>query len=72
MGTCEKKVCIRVTLTFENGESHEFSMELHYVSENDMQKLLEGCGYRNIRLYCGFDYEPYDENCREALWFAEK
>lgn len=62
----------KIVLTFENGESHEFSMELHYVLENDMQKLLQACGYKNIRLYCGFDYDPYDENCREALWFAEK
>ncbi len=62
----------KVVLTFEDGERHEFSMELHYVMEKDMRKLLEACGYRNIRLYCGFDYEPYDEDCREALWFAEK
>jgi len=62
----------KIMLTFENGERHEFFMELYYVLEDDMHSLLKACGYRNIRLYCGFDYSSYDENCREALWFAEK
>lgn len=62
----------RIVLTSESGEKHEFSMDLHYVLVNEMQGLLEVCGYRNVRLYCGFDYAQYDENCREALWFAEK
>ena len=68
----EKIARYKIILTFENGETHEFLMELRHVLENDMQNLLEACGYRNIRLYCGFDYSPYDENCGEALWFAEK
>ncbi len=62
----------RIAITFDGGERHEFSMEIRYPLMKDIRKLLAGAGFRNIKLYCGFDYSPFDEGCREAVWIAER
>jgi SAM-dependent methyltransferase len=62
----------RIAISFDGGGRHEFSMEIRYPPMKDIRKHLEGAGFRNIRLYCGFDYSPFDEGCREAVWIAER
>jgi len=56
----------------ENGREHQFDMDLAYLTVKDVRGLLESCGFRNIRLYCGFDYGQFYDECREAVWIAEK
>jgi SAM-dependent methyltransferase len=62
----------RVDLGFEDGEKQQFLMDLYFIWVSEMDELLYGAGFKNIRIYCGFDYSGWDENCSEALWFAEK
>jgi ubiquinone/menaquinone biosynthesis C-methylase UbiE len=60
-------------ILLEDGDKkEEFSMNIYFVSQKEMRNLLERAGYRNIKDYCGFDYVPFNENCREALWIAER
>jgi SAM-dependent methyltransferase len=56
----------------ENGREHTFDMDLAYLQVKEVHALLESCGYGNIRLYCGFDYGHFEDDCKEALWIAEK
>lgn len=61
----------RVVITFD-GRKEEFKMDIHYLETKKMRQLLSSAGFRNIKLYCGFDYSPYGEDCREVVWVAEK
>ncbi|MEW6748907.1 MAG: class I SAM-dependent methyltransferase [Candidatus Micrarchaeota archaeon] len=54
------------------GEREEFEMDIHYVEPKEMRQLLSSSGFRNIKAYCGFDYSPFDADCREVIWVAEK
>ncbi len=56
----------------ENNREHRYEMDLAYLPVKKVRALLELCGYRNIKLYCGFDYGQFDEDCKEAVWIAEK
>lgn len=62
----------KIVLTLANGKRKVFLMDIAYIPVRDMQKILMDCGYMNIRLYCGFDYGEFNENCKEAIWIAEK
>lgn len=55
-----------------DGRKEEFEMDIHYVEVKKMRQLLSSSGFRNIKPYCGFDYSPYEEDCREVVWVAEK
>jgi ubiquinone/menaquinone biosynthesis C-methylase UbiE len=60
-------------ILLEDGERHEeFNMSIYFVGQKEMRNLLERAGYKNIKDYCGFEYAPFSENCREALWIAER
>jgi len=61
-----------IVLTLWNGESHTFPMDLYFFSVREMRGLLEKCGYRDIRAYCGFNYGPVGKDCKEVLWVAER
>lgn len=61
----------RIVLT-ERGREHVFEMEIAYLPVKEVRTLLGMAGYRNIRLYSGFDYGRFEENSKEALWIAEK
>jgi SAM-dependent methyltransferase len=56
----------------ENNLEHTFDMDMAHLPAKDVRALLASCGYRNVRLYCGFDYGRFDEDCQEAVWIAEK
>lgn len=56
----------------DGSESIDYGMKIYFVSRKEMQELLERSGFRNIRSYCGFDYSPFSDECREALWIAER
>jgi ubiquinone/menaquinone biosynthesis C-methylase UbiE len=60
-------------IVLEDGDKTiEYGMKIYFVSEKQMKTLLERSGYKNIKNYCGFDYTPFNESCREALWIAER
>ncbi|MEW6722207.1 MAG: class I SAM-dependent methyltransferase [Candidatus Micrarchaeota archaeon] len=60
-------------IVFEKGgKTREFTMDIRYAPEKEMRSLLKQCGFRNIRLYCGFEYSPPFEGCREMVWIAER
>lgn len=61
----------RIILTMDSTE-RTFEMDVAVVRVQDVKRLLGSCGYRNVKVYCGFDYAPHDSNCREVLVFAEK
>lgn len=50
---------------------HIFDMEIAYLDRNELSDLLKNCGYKNIKVYCGFDYFQFNDNCREAVWIAD-
>ncbi|MBU0527807.1 MAG: class I SAM-dependent methyltransferase [Candidatus Micrarchaeota archaeon] len=54
------------------GEESEFSMQLYLIKQKEMNELLIKAGYKNIRDYCGFDYLPFDGECSEVVWIAER
>lgn len=56
----------------DGGKTVEYGMKIYFVSQKEMGSLLERSGYRNIKSYCGFDYAPFNPDCREALWIAER
>jgi SAM-dependent methyltransferase len=55
----------------ENGRAHGYEMDLSFVPVRKMRAMLKKCGYRNIRLYCGFDYGFFEAGCSEAIWIAD-
>lgn len=60
-------------ILLEDGDKTlEYLMDVYFVSQKEMRGMLERTGYKNIKSYCGFDYTPFDEECREALWVAER
>jgi ubiquinone/menaquinone biosynthesis C-methylase UbiE len=59
-----------ISLTLEETK-HLFSMEIAYLKKEKVMDMLKSCGYRNIKTYCGFNYSPFNENCREAIWIAD-
>jgi hypothetical protein len=44
---------------------------MRYVFPEEVPPLLEGCGYRVVAAYGGFDRRPLDGNSREQIWIAE-
>jgi 2-polyprenyl-3-methyl-5-hydroxy-6-metoxy-1,4-benzoquinol methylase len=62
----------RIVLNEEDGKSVNYEMKIYFITPKDIQRLLESAGYKNIRHYCGFDYSPFNETCREAVWIAER
>ena len=56
----------------EPDRSHEYTMELFFIADDDLENMLAGCGLKNVRRYCGFDYSRFNEDCREVLWIAER
>jgi SAM-dependent methyltransferase len=62
----------KIILRMEGAGPREFQMDISYVPVREMEELLRSAGFRNIKSYCGFDYMPFDGNCREVLWIAER
>ncbi len=64
----------RISLSFEDRPEDDavFEMDLYFLRLKDIERLLERCGFRNIRSYNGFGYEKADENSREVVWVAER
>ena len=57
----------------KNGETvNRFDMTISFVSVDELKNILEGSSFRNIKVYGGFDYEDYNENCEEVVVVAEK
>ncbi len=57
----------------KNGETvNRFDMTISFVGVDELRVILEEVGFRNIRVYGGFDYEEYDRNCEEVVVVAEK
>jgi len=62
-----------ISVLDENGEEKEkFEMTIFYVTLNEIKTILEKTGFRNIKAYCGFDYEDYNPMCQEVVVVAEK
>ncbi|MCI0503830.1 class I SAM-dependent methyltransferase [Candidatus Micrarchaeota archaeon] len=62
----------RISMIIDNREAREFRMDLGYVLPREMEALLKGSGYRNVKAYCGFRYYPLNDECKEVLWIAER
>jgi len=56
----------------EPAKSHEYSMEQFFIEYDDLEKIIAGCGLKNIKRYCGFDYSKFKEDCPEVVWIAER
>lgn len=53
-------------------EKEKFKMTVSFITVAELKTILEEAGYRNIKSYCGFDYEEYDGMCQEIVVVAEK
>jgi len=62
----------RISMKLDNGEIKEFHMDLGYILAKDMESLLKGTGYHNVKAYCGFRYYPLNDECKEVLWIADR
>ncbi len=62
----------KIIMKADGEKDREFLMDIAFVGEKDMEALLKGAGYRNIKRYCGFSYSPYNESCKEVVWIAER
>ncbi len=62
----------KIEMTGGQAGKREFRMDICFVEQREISGLLKGCGFRNIRQYCGFGYEPFHEGCKEAVWIAER
>lgn len=60
-----------IELVLKNNETHRFMMDISYIQKSELFELLKSSGYKNIKVYCGFDYLQFDERCREAIWIAD-
>jgi SAM-dependent methyltransferase len=62
----------RIDLQFQGKlhDEHAFSMKLYFIGQGEMEAMLKDRGFKDIRLYCGFDYSSFDKNCREMIWIA--
>ena len=68
-GTADYVISVRD----ENGEEKEkFEMTISFVTLNELKTILEEAGFRNIKAYCGFEYEDYNPICQEVVVVAEK
>ena len=56
----------------EPGRSHEYSMELFFIADDDLERMLADAGLKKMKRYCGFDYSKFKEGCPEVLWIAER
>ena len=50
----------------------ERELVARYVFPEEMRPLLEGCGYRVVAAYGGFDRRPLGPDSREQIWVAER
>lgn len=62
----------KVELTLDDGKKFTYSMDIYFLKMKEMEELLKSCGYKNVKAYCGFNYVPFYDDCKEVLWFAEK
>ncbi|MBU0533123.1 class I SAM-dependent methyltransferase [Candidatus Micrarchaeota archaeon] len=60
----------KVVLKLQHNE-FIYNMDIYLTPIKEIGELLKECGYKNIRSYCGFDYYPFNGNCKEVLWIAE-
>jgi len=51
---------------------NKFEMTISFVEPEKLEKLLREAGFRNIKLYGGFNYEKYDASSQEVVVVAEK
>jgi len=57
----------------KNGnEVNKFEMKISFVSPDELKEILGKTGFRNIKTYCGFEYDELDEYCQEIVVVAEK
>ncbi len=62
-----------ITVNDENGnEVNRFEMTISFVTLEELKTLLGKAGFSNIKAYCGFDYEEFNEYCQEVVVVAEK
>lgn len=60
----------KIVLTLDE-KKFTYMMDLLFVPMKEMESLLKDSGYKDVRAYCGFEYYPFSEDCREVLWVAE-
>ncbi len=56
----------------EGDKVNRFEMRISFVSAEELKNILEECGFSNIKIYGGFDYERFNEFCQEVVVVAEK
>ena len=52
-------------------KKHHFEMDIAYIKKSELLDTLKSCGYKNIKVYCGFDYYQFNDECKEAVWIAD-
>ncbi|NYZ77126.1 hypothetical protein H0O02_02305, partial [Candidatus Micrarchaeota archaeon] len=56
----------------EGKNVNRFEMTVSFIDTKRLRGLLEECGFRSIKTYCGFDYGAFDDSCSEIVVMAEK
>ncbi len=56
----------------KGNKTNRFEMKISFIGPEKLKKLLEETGFRNIKLYGGFDYERFDGSSQEVVVVAEK
>jgi SAM-dependent methyltransferase len=62
----------KIVMRLDDGRTKEFLMDLSFVTNRELETLLKGAGFRNIKSYCGFSYGVLNNDCKEVLWIAER
>ncbi|VVC02467.1 Ubiquinone/menaquinone biosynthesis C-methyltransferase UbiE [Candidatus Bilamarchaeum dharawalense] len=60
-----------IELYLKDGVKKRFTMDIAYLQKNELFNLIKSCGYKNIKIYCGFEYMPFHKDCKEAIWIAD-
>ncbi|HSB47480.1 MAG TPA: class I SAM-dependent methyltransferase [Candidatus Bilamarchaeum sp.] len=61
----------RITLATDSGKTRSFSMTLHFFPIAEIASSLKSIGFKNVNVYCGFGYSPFNEGCEEAVVVAD-
>jgi SAM-dependent methyltransferase len=56
----------------EGSTVKRFEMTVSFVDIQELKNTFEECGFSNIKIYGGFDYEDYSRSCEEVVVVAEK
>jgi ubiquinone/menaquinone biosynthesis C-methylase UbiE len=59
-------------ILFKSKEKYEQTIKLRLYSGRELSELLKKCGFSNVKLYGDFEGNPYNNNAKRLVAFAQK